>query len=427
MTGAVRRALAAHLRHHLFEPPAPRSMLAPRRLGAEVEWLVLDAASGRPCPIDSGEGADGVAPATLPMLRRFGARHGWTDQRTPKGALCFAVRGGGMLTFEPGGQLEYASPPARSLSALVERLRGVAVPLRAAAADEGIELLPVGIDPRNPAESVPLQLTCERYRRMAGHFARIGPGGARMMRQTASFQVSLDVTPTPGDAAPEWRLLNALAPWVTAIFANSALYAGENTGHRSFRAHCWRTLDPRRTGLPYAEERAVDAYLDFALGAPAILLPTIRGECQPFGEWLCRAEPNVEDWEAHLTTLFPDVRPRGHLEMRSCDALDPAWYAAPLAFLAGIAYEPRARAAALDVLPAPDLDLLTRAGRFGLHDSTIGSIATDLVAIALDGCAVLGPRFIHPAHLDEARTYFDQYTRRGISPAEDPAEAVATR
>ncbi len=415
MTRLTRRALSAHLAERVFAAPAVAT-LTPRLVGAEVELLALDAQTGRPCPV-MGDGA----PASLPFLRRFAARQGWTEERTAKGAVSFAVPGGGVVSFEPGGQIEYACPPSRSLTEQVNRLRLVVLPLRSAAAAEGILLLTAGIDPLNPVERVPLQVSSERYSRMADHFARIGPSGARMMRQTAAFQISLDFDDEP---RLRWRLLNALSPFVTAIFASSAWYAGRDTGHKSFRAHCWRTLDPRRTGLPYDERRPVEAYLEFALAAPAILYPTVEDRCPSFGEWLAGANPTIEEWEAHLGTLFPEVRPRGHLELRSADAVDPAWYPAPLAFVAGLAYEPHALRAALELLPAPDLGLLERAGRLGLDDPRIAGTAGDLFDLALGACAALGPRFLHPAHLEEARTYFEHYTRRGRSPAGDPASCA---
>jgi glutamate--cysteine ligase len=411
VTRLTRPVLAAHLEERAFSAP-PVATLTPRRVGAEVELLPMDATTGRPCPL---EGENAVA--TLPFVRRFAARHGWAEQRTPKGAVCFAVRGGGILSFEPGGQLEYSSPPSRSASGLIERLRAAVLPLRAAAAADGINLLSVGIDPRSPVEEVPLQLDCDRYVRMAEHFARIGPFGARMMRQTAAFQLSLDFDDEP---RLRWQLLNALAPFVTAIFANSAVYRGRVTRHRSFRAHCWRMLDARRTGLPYDESHPVDAYLEFALGAPAILLPTVGGECLPFGDWLARANPTVAEWETHLSTLFPEVRPRGHLELRSLDAVDPAWYPAPLALVAGLCYEPRSLHAALALLPHPDIGLLERAGRLGLRDPAIARIASDLFEIGLAGSAALGPKFLHPGHLEEAKAFFDRYTRAGRSPADEP-------
>jgi glutamate--cysteine ligase len=237
-----------------------------------------------------------------------------------------------------------------------------------------------------------------------------------MMRQTAAFQISVDFDDEPW---LRWRVLNAAAPFFVAIFANSPIYAGERTGHQSSRADVWRKLDPARTGLPYHEDAPVKAYLDFALAAPAILLPTIEGEHTPFGEWLVRANPTAEEWQDHLSTLFPEVRPRGHLELRSADSIAPDWYAAPLALAAGILYDPRALRAAADLLPQPDLGLLERAGRLGVHDADIAAVSADLFELALAGCAGLGPTYFHPSDLEEARAYFDRYTRRGRAPADD--------
>ena len=404
------RLLKADLAERVFSSSAAATR-APRRLGAEVELIPVEAATGRRCGIDS----EGTL-STLPFLRTYGSKQSWRESLTQKGTPCFTLPSGGTLTFEPGGQLEYSSPPFRSASALLAVLRGVILPLRAAAAGAGIDLLAVGLDPYNSEQEAPMLLQARRYERMAEYLARRGPAGARMMRQTAAFQISVDFDDEPW---LRWRVLNAAAPFFVAIFANSPIYAGERTGHQSSRADVWRTLDPARTGLPYHEDSPVQAYLDFALDAPAILLPAIEGEPRTFGEGLVRASPTLEEWQEHLTTLFPEVRPRGHLELRSADAISPDWYAAPLALAAGILYDSRALRAAADLLPAPDLGLLERAGRLGVHDDKIASTSTDLFELALSGCAGLGPTYFHPSDLEQARAYFDRYTRRGRAPADD--------
>lgn len=414
MSQALRAALEADLAEHVFAAP-PSASLTPRRVGAEVELIPVEAATGRRCPLETG-----AVPGTLPFLRRFGARQGWKETSTAKDTPCFELPAGGTVTFEPGGQVEYSSPACRSPSALLTLLRSVVLPLRAAATNEGIELLAVGLDPLNPAERAPLLLQTKRYARMAEYLGRIGPAGARMMRQTAAFQVSLDLDDEPW---LRWLVLNAAAPYVTAVFANSPVYDRSVTGYRSTRAQVWRALDPARTGLPWDGVAPVSAYLDFALGAPAILLPQLHGEHRPFGEWLRHARPTMEEWRDHLSTLFPEVRPRGHLELRSCDAMGPQWYAAPIALAVGITYDPRALRSAADLLGRPDLGLLDRAGRLGLGDHAIRRTAVDLVDIALAGCQALGPAYFHPSDLEQARSFFDQYTRRARSPADDLASS----
>ncbi|HEX2189062.1 MAG TPA: glutamate-cysteine ligase family protein [Longimicrobiaceae bacterium] len=405
--------LLADLRGRAFGIGAPGR---PRRIGAEVELLALRADTRAPAPIVAPEG-----PATLPLLRRHAARHGWTERGSPYGPPCFVLPDGGVVSWEPGGQVELSAPPFASASELLSSLRSAMVPLRAAAREEGIELLALGIDPVNPAEAVPLQLRGARYLRMAEHFARLGPDGARMMRQTASVQVNLD---WPADPLPLWRLLNAAAPYLTATFANSPVYAGAHTGHRSTRAHAWRGLDPGRTGAFRRDADPAAGYLRFALGAPAILLPWPAGEAIPAGEWVARGEMTAAEWATHLTTLFPEVRPKGYAEVRSVDAIDPEWYAAPLALLSGIAYHPEGLRAAAELLGDPDPELLRRAGREGLGDEEIARTARDLFAIGLEGAAALGEAYLSAADLETALEFYRRYTRRGLALADDASPAA---
>jgi len=400
--------LEADLFERVFRDPSRGSA---RRIGAEVEFIPVDATTGQRCAIESQEQL-----SSLPFLRSYGAPLGWMEGLTSKGTPCFGLREGGTLTFEPGGQLEYSSPPCSSASNLLRLLQSVVPPLRAAASDEGIDLLTIGIDPYNSADQAPMLIHASRYERMAEYLARKGPEGARMMRQTAAFQVSLDFDDEPW---LRWRVLNAAAPFMVAIFANSPVYAGECSGHQSTRAHVWRKLDPLRTGIPYDAEAPVQAYLDFAMNAPAILFPNVDGEYRPFGEWLSRSTPTDEEWQEHLSTLFPEVRPRGHLELRSPDAVAPEWYAAPLAVTSGILYDPAALRAADEILPHPDPGLLERAGRLGLHDEEIARTAANLFQVALAGCTNLGARYFHPAHIELAGEYFNRYTRRGLSPSDE--------
>jgi glutamate--cysteine ligase len=226
------------------------------------------------------------------------------------------------------------------------------------------------------------------------------------MRQTAAYQVSLD---RGGDPVAEWRLLNALAPYAVATFANSPRYAGADTGHQSYRAHTWRTLDPSRTGVFGGRGDPAAEYVAFALRARAILDPSHA----PFGELAL----GDAAWETHLTTLFPEVRPRGTFEVRSIDAIEPAWYVAPLAWLGGLAYDPISACAAADLVGEPDADQLVRAGQAGLGDPRIASTAAALAELAIQGCRRLGAAFLDAEDLDQATDLFERYTQRGLSPA----------
>ncbi len=89
----------------------------------------------------------------------------------------------------------------------------------------------------------------------------------------------------------------------------------------------------------------------------------------------------------------------------------------------GLTYDPGALRAAADLLGPPELGLLERAGRLGLRDPAIATHAAGLAEIALRGCEALGPGYVRPGDLEQARTFFERYTWRGRSPADDVAGA----
>jgi glutamate--cysteine ligase len=249
---------------------------------------------------------------------------------------------------------------------------------------------------------------------MTQYFESIGPSGIRMMRQTASVQINLE----PGnDPFARWTLLNRMAPMLVAIFANSRTYAGEGSGHASYRAHLWRTLDPSRTGLRM-EEPPVESYCDFALNAGWMFGESSDREYASFAGAVERGA-DESDWDLHLSTLFPEVRPRGYFEVRSPDMVDLPWIAAPIVLVTGVCYhEPTAKAVS-ELLSHFDSDTLVSAGRHGLADKTIAGAAKDFVELAFKGAEALGTHYISRDDLDILAEFVERYPANGRSPADD--------
>jgi glutamate--cysteine ligase len=400
---------ARSVRERLFVPGDPDS----RRIGAEIEMLPLLSGSHRPCSL---EATQDDARCTLGFLRPYGAALGWRERRSAKGAPFFVLPNGATLTFEPGGQLELCTPASGAISALLRETRVILDRLRRGAAEAGIDLVSLGIDPSNDVDRVPLQLHSPRYVEMTRYFDTIGPSGARMMRQTAATQVSVDAGSEP---AERWRLLADVAPYLTAIFANSVRYAGADSGYRSFRAHCWRELDHSRTGVPHPELPAVEAYTRFALDAVDMTRRDRNGLYRSFNEWAQDANWTEAQWDNHLTTLFPEVRPRGHLEIRALDAVDASAVTAATVMIAGLTYDMKSANDARSLVGAADEESLNRAARCGLHDPEIGETAKSLAEIGLRGARALGHKVIDGAEIDEAAEFFSEWTVRRRSPADD--------
>lgn len=322
-------------------------------IGAELEMIPVRVADGTRAPIHD----DAHGSGTATVIREVARRARWIELDPGGGAPAWRIPGGGTLSYEPGGQIEIATPVAASHAALVRFLAGTVGSLRERAAAHGIELLLCGVDPYNAVESVPLALRSERYRRMDAYFRRIGQSGERMMRQTASLQVSVELGPHPME---RWRLLNALAPYLLAVSASSRRYAGTDTGVASYRARLWRTLDASRTGLPYDAGDPVGGYTAFAAGAGRIL----DGDA------------------AHLTTLFPEVRPRGYFEIRSMDAMELPLASRVIEWIHRIVYDPLVTREAIAIAGDPDVTLLVRAGDLGLADPVIARGVAALERIA---------------------------------------------
>jgi len=379
-------------------------------VGAELELIPFDIETRRPVPIVAG-----AEKSSLPLLRTIAAHAGWTEMPADPDPPSWTLPGGGRVSYEPGGQIELSSAISSTASELIRDIRCTFQLLTTTFERNGISLEAIGVDPFNAIEDVALQLHRPRYERMSRYFDSIGPSGARMMRQTASFQINVE---TGHDPYGRWRFLNSLAPYVTAIFANSPVYAGAANGERNIRAHIWRSLDNSRTGLPVDTDDPAGAYLGFALGAGAMMY----GGDSPypsFGDWMNSGTPTIDDWQLHLSTLFPEVRPRRYFELRSADAIPPQYLAAPVAFVTGLTYDENANREASAILSAPDPVLLQNAGRVGLSDATIRKTSNELVDIALSGAESLGSAYLSPADLESAVDFFDRYTRHGRSPGDD--------
>jgi len=329
----------------------------PHRVGVELEWLVRDARDPA-LPVT----ADRIAAA----VAAFGAETGTATTTglpaLPTSSAPGVLPSGGLLTTEPGGQLELSSLPADSVAECVRATTADLAALRAAVAEAGLELAGFGLDPYRPPRRV---LDLPRYAAMEAFFDRDGPWGRQMMCGTASVQVSLDAGDDSDDATGyrwRWRLLHAIGPVLVAAFANSPLREGRLTGWKSSRQQVWARMDPGRTKPPpLAGDGDLPAvWAAYALDAQVMCVPSdgsgdwsappglrlrdwVRGSD---GSRALRA-PTTEDLTYHLSTLFPPVRLRGHFELRMIDAQQGDGWVVPVAVASALLSDAQATDAAM--------------------------------------------------------------------------------
>lgn len=333
----------------------------PSRVGVELEWFPRDARN----------------PEHLPDRRRL--------LRAFDEAAGLPLSGS--LTMEPGGQWELSSSPAdtvRDLIAVTDRDLEL---LRRSAAEAGLELVGMGREHGHPPSRM---LNDPRYVAMERYFDRDNGSGRVMMCSTASIQVNLDAgTEQDGPVGfrSRWQLAHRLTPVLTFAFC------------RSDRPAVWAALDPGRTAAPPLDSPDPrQAYASYALDANLICVRRPDGASWTapagltFREWietgaLDPAEdraPTLDDLAYHLTTLFPPVRPRGHLELRVLDALPGDLWRVPTALVTALFHDVQAAEdawAALELTPirkaaAACFDAaLSALGRMDTPDSLTAEVA----------------------------------------------------
>ncbi|WP_243438044.1 ergothioneine biosynthesis glutamate--cysteine ligase EgtA [Streptomyces sp. FH025] len=393
----------------------------PSLVGVEVEWFVHDDR----CP---------TRPVRPELL------HAALDSLPLGGPDGTSLPSGSRLTLEPGGQVELSSPPAPGLLACVDDTRRDLTALRAAFAAQGLRLTGTGTDPlARPRRMV---LDHPRYLAMERFFDSAGPWGRIMMTDTASVQVCLDAGEADGPQAVEqrWDLVHRLGPVLVAAFANSPLLDGKPTGHRSTRQTVWSRMDPTRTLAPapdHGDPR--EAWAKYVLDAQLLCVRRPEGmswAAPPgltFRDWIRgggERPPTMADLDYHCTTLFPPVRPRGHLELRMIDAQPGDGWVVPTALVTTLLDDPVAADAAFAALEplkavdgprAPRSDAWLRAATLAMSDPELRRAALACFAAA---DAALG-RLPGAERLRTTVAEFaERYPARGRCPADDQLDAL---
>lgn len=351
-----------------------------------------------------------------------------------------------VVTVEPGGQLELSSLPAASLMDCVSAVSADLAAVRDTLTPLDLTLTGLGADPWRAPDRI---LREPRYDAMECWFDRAGDAGRRMMCSTASVQICLDAgyeEPGPLGYARRWRLAHLLGPVLVAAFANSPLQEGRRTGWRSTRQAVWAGIDPGRSGAPALDDEPRAAWARHALDTPVMC---VRGEPEDTAPWLVPEDlslrswarskrprpPTREDLEYHLTTLFPPVRPRGHLELRMVDAQPgtDGWIV-PLAVTCALFDDAEAAETAYRTVkplaeragttPPPHSPLWLDAARHGLSDPELHEAAETCFAAALAALPRLGA---DRRVLAAVTAFAERYVAHGRCPADDLLDGTPAR
>ena len=382
------------------------------RIGTEHEKFGFYRKGHGPVPYDGDRGIRA-------LLEGLKDRFGW-DAVLERGNVIALRRAdcpkGGVISLEPGGQLELSGAPLANVHETYEETRQHLAEVKEIGGELGIGFLGIGFSPKWTLAETPV-MPKARYEIMRRYMPTRGRRGLDMMFRTATVQVNLDFG-SEADMVAKMRVGLALQPVATALYANSPFEDGRPNGFKSLRAEVWRDTDPDRTGLlPFVFEEGMgfERYVDYALDVPMYFVYRngryIDVAGASFRDFLAGRlaqlpglRPTFDDWADHLTTLFPDVRLKRFMEMRGADASSSlAGLVSLPAFWTGLLYDSTALAEASTLIADWSVEELKQlrdaVPRTGLdtpfRGDTVLKVAREAAAIAERGLmrrAQIGPK-----------------------------------
>ncbi len=307
------------------------------KIGLEYERVPIKADSGHSASYYSQNGI-------CNFLRKFAKEENW-DYITDNLEIIGLKQGHDTITLEPGCQVEFSLEPQKNISAIEQKIKKLDSEIIPILDTLGIKLLNYGITPLSTYQNIEL-IPKKRYHIMAKYLW--GILSDVMMRETAGLQCTFDFE-DEADAIKKFRIANLLTPFVTAMFANSPIRGGVDTGYKSFRALSWLNTDNERCGFAYnfKDNYNFDDYINYVMETPMLFINrddnplNINGAIN-FKEYMlggfCHNYANTEDYLLQANLCFPEVRLRKFIEIRNHDCCGNNLQYSLLALYKGILY-----------------------------------------------------------------------------------------
>ena len=308
-----------------------------KRIGIEYERLPIFSVTSRAADYSSEFGV-------CNFLRNFAKEENW-DYITDDYNIIGLKQVHDTVTLEPGCQIELSLKPEQTIDEIQSRIDELDKQMKPVLDKSGILLLNYGVSPLSTHKSISL-IPKKRYHLMAKYLW--GILSDVMMRETAGIQCCIDFE-SEEDAMNKFRIANKLVPFMTAMFANSPIRGGVETGYKSFRALSWLNTDNDRCGfVGQIDERfSFEEYIDYVLQSPMIFINRESGAIPVngkinFAEFIENGfedfNANLEDFKLHANLYFPEVRLRNFIEIRNHDCTGKGMQYSILAIYKGILY-----------------------------------------------------------------------------------------
>lgn len=314
------------------------------KIGLELEKLPVNSYNYRAVPYS---GKSGIAE----FLEAFSNAE--EVEQLKENANLLGLRGSiGTITLEPGCQTELSLVPFKKISDIDSLIKDYNAKTAAIGDEFGIIWVGCGIQPLSTYENIEI-IPKTRYDIMSGYLPSKGKNALVMMKESAGLQVSIDYE-SEEDAMNKLKVALAISPIITAMFANSPIRNGMETGYKSYRALAWLYTDNERCGLIskkiFEGDYSFSDYANYLLNIPMFFIHrenryinAVHLTFKRFiSEGLAGFSAELDDWNLHATTVFPEARLKNVIEIRNCDCQRTGMIMALSALVKGIFYNPSA-------------------------------------------------------------------------------------
>ena len=315
------------------------------KIGVEHEKFALNKETLKPLTYDKSFGINDFFDQLINL--------GWSPIKEGVPEKIIALKKNSeFITLEPGGQIELSGAPLSDIHQTCSETTSHLNELKRLSIKNDFILLGIGVEPNLSLNDFPW-MPKDRYSIMKNYMLKAGTLGHHMMKRSCTSQVNFDYF-SEEDMVNKFRILLNFESIGTAIFANSPFDQGKVSKYKSLRSHFWHHTDKDRTGItPFVFNKNFnfETYTNYAINVPMYFIKRNNKYIDmtgiTFGDFLQGKknktnklfEPLIQDWIDHLSTLFPQVRLKQYLEVRSMDACSWNEICAPAAFWTGIIYD----------------------------------------------------------------------------------------
>ena len=313
-------------------------------IGSEYENFIIDLDLERPVGYS---GPKSISKVFDLLINKFG----WMPV-FEKSNIVGLEKGKANISLEPGGQFELSGAIKKTVHEVEEEMTLFMHNMQNVCEELGLGLFSMGAAPDWKKGEMPI-MPKNRYKKiMMPYMKTVGTQGLDMMLRTCTIQVNLDYS-SEADMAKKLRVAACIQPLVTALFASSPIFEGNNTGYQSWRAQIWKNTDNNRTGIPkfiFDDGLGFDSWIEYALDVPMYFIKRDGDYINLSGESfrkfmggqlksLTNQRVTYSDWIDHLTTIFTDVRLKNFIEMRGADGGPSQNVTALAALWVGLLYD----------------------------------------------------------------------------------------